>query len=642
MLVDAETAFLERRAQVNQRFVAFLIGQAIAIGFEFCHLASFVGGGLSAYDVSRLQKVPRRGDADTTRAAGIPRSIPVPGSISRVSTPGSPPDRGRQPKRSKTGADGGSGSEPAAETGPARPVYSTGGIAAASAAGIGLAVIITLTMVGWVAAPHDTFGEDIADLLRGAVLAWLVGHHVSFAMPEGDISLLPLGLVLLPGLLLYRFGRWLARSCEIERLRHVYRAALAIAGPYAAIAGTLALLAHTEAFEPSMPRALLMGFLTAFLAGGLGVLRQLMRDKGVAVGDLLDLMPARSRSLLVGMLASTGTLLAGGLLLFLTALAVNLPEAIDTTRALGPGVVGGVLLVLVQLAYLPNAVVFAVCYALGPGFAVGEATVVAPTGVSVGAVPALPMLAALPANGAAPALSLAALAVPFVAGAVGGVLTQRSAPDVVSEAAPLWGFVCGVTTGMLCAALAALAGGALGAQRLTEVGPSAWQVGLVAALEVGVAAAVAAWIANWWYSRKLSRTVVTQREEAKAEKSSEPSPPVVELPPDVPVGKGLATVTALHRRGEEADDEVEEEPTIVERRAELKRVREARKRDRAVERQARKEARAELRAQRRSEKRAGGGGWWRRGGRTDEESEDDMFGITYEAAPEDIDTTNRN
>lgn len=252
-----------------------------------------------------------------------------------MSTSGSPPDRGRPSQRTRSSG----AAEPDAAAAP-RPVYATGGIAAATAAALGLAVIVTLTIIGWVAAPHDTFGEDIIDILQGAVLAWLVGHHVSFSVPDGQIALLPLGLVLLPGLLLYRSGRWLARSCDIPRLRYVYRAALAIAGPYAAIAGTLALLARTEAVEPSMPRALVMGFVTAFLAGGLGVLRQLMRDKEVPVRDLLRLMPARSRSLLVGMLASTGTLLLGGLVLFLVALAMSLPEVVETTRVLGPGLVG--------------------------------------------------------------------------------------------------------------------------------------------------------------------------------------------------------------------------------------------------------------------------------------------------------------
>jgi hypothetical protein len=500
-------------------------------------------------------------------------------------------------------------------------------------------VIVTLTIIGWVAAPHDTFGEEIVDLLQGAVLAWLVGHHVSFAIPDGQIGLLPLGLVLLPGLLLYRSGRWLARACEIGRLRHVYRAALAIAGPYAAIAGTLALVARTEAIEPSMPRALVMGFVIAFLAGGLGVLRQLMRDKGVPARDLLALMPARSRSLLVGMLASTSGLLLGGLVLFVTALLMSLPEVVETTRLLNPGIVGGALLIVIQLAYLPNAVVFAVCYALGPGFAVGELTEVSPTGVSLGELPLFPILAALPDNGAAPAVSLVSLALPFAAGAVGGVLTQRSAPDVVREAAPLWGFVCGVTTGLLCAALAEMAGGSLGSERLTEVGPSTWQVGLVAALEVGVAAAIAAWIANWWYSRRLRRAAA---ESAAPEPAAEPERPVVDLPPDVPVGEGLATVTPLRTREDEAPAEPEPaEPTLAERHVEARGAREQARADRVAERRARVEARRELRAARREarreqrEQRAGGSGrWWRRGKDTEEE---EMYGITYEADPDEVD-----
>ncbi|RKS10880.1 hypothetical protein DFP74_6665 [Nocardiopsis sp. Huas11] len=555
----------------------------------------------------------------------------MPGSISRVSTPGSPPDRGPAPERTRPTSDSAPGGS--------RPIYATGGIAAATAAGSGLAVIVTLTIIGWVAAPHDTFGEEIVDLLQGAVLAWLVGHHVSFAIPDGQIGLLPLGLVLLPGLLLYRSGRWLARACEIARLRHVYRAALAIAGPYAAIAGTLALVARTEAIEPSMPRALVMGFAIAFLAGGLGALRQLMRDKGVPVRDLLALMPARSRSLLVGMLASTSGLLLGGLLLFVVALAMSLPEVVETTRMLSPGIVGGALLIVIQLAYLPNAVVFAVCYALGPGFAVGELTVVAPTGVSVGQLPLFPMLAALPDNGAAPAMSLVSLALPFVAGAVGGVLTQRSAPDVVREAAPLWGFVCGVTTGMLCAALAELAGGSLGAERLTEVGPSAWQVGLVAALEVGVAAAIAAWIANWWYSRRLR---LAAQEESERPAAAEPERPVADLPPDVPVGEGLATVTPLRTREDEAPAEPESaEPTLAERHVRARGERERARAARAAARAARAQARRELRAARReakaaakSEARSEKPRWWRRG---KDANEEEMYGVTYEAAPDEVD-----
>ncbi|WP_278248937.1 cell division protein PerM [Streptomonospora litoralis] len=376
-------------------------------------------------------------------------------------------------------------------------------MAAAWSAGIGVAVLMTLTVAGWVAAPHGAFGEDIGEVLRTAVQAWLVGHHVGFGIPGGDVAMLPLGLVVLPGLLLYRAGRWLARSCELPRLRHLFRAALAIAGPYAAIAGTLALVGQTETVQPSMLQALIAGFSLAFVAGGAGVLFQLLRDKGIAKRRLLELMPDRPRSLLVGTLSATGTLLVTGALLFCVGLVANGGEAVSTTGELAPGLVGGALLLLIQLLYVPNAVVFGLAYAVGPGFSVGVGTIVAPTGVSVGAVPMLPMLAALPDNGPAPVLSLAALAVPFAAGGLGGVLTQRSAPAVVNEAAPLWGFVCGVTTGLACAALCVAAGGPLGAERLASVGPSAWQVGLITALEVGLAAAIAAWVANWRYYRRF-------------------------------------------------------------------------------------------------------------------------------------------
>uniref|UniRef100_UPI000B2457FD cell division protein PerM n=1 Tax=Streptomonospora alba TaxID=183763 RepID=UPI000B2457FD len=418
---------------------------------------------------------------------------------------------GDRPRRRSSGTGGGAGGG-RGPGGPRRgdslsgdelrPLYTAGGLAAASSAGLGIAVLMTLTVAGWVAAPHGAFGEDIGEVLRTAVQAWLVGHLVGFGIPGGDVAMLPLGLIVLPGLLLYRAGRRLARTCDLPRLRHVFRAALAIAGPYAAIAGTLALIGQTEAVRPSMLQALIAGFCLAFGAGGAGALMQMLRDKDIAKRRLLDLMPDRPRSLLVGTLTSTGTLLATGALLFLVALTADLGEAVATTRDLGPGLVGGALLLLIQLLYVPNAVVFGLAYAVGPGFSVGAGTIVAPTGVSVGAVPAFPMLAALPDNGPAPVLSLAALGVPFLAGGLGGALTQRSAPAVVSEAAPLWGFVCGVTTGLACAALSASAGGSMGAERLAVVGPSPWQVGLITALEVGLAAAITAWVANWRYYRR--------------------------------------------------------------------------------------------------------------------------------------------
>jgi hypothetical protein len=120
-------------------------------------------------------------------------------------------------------------------------------------------------------------------------------------------------------------------------------------------------------------------------------------------------------------------------------------------------------------------------------------------------MPAFPMLAALPSgprDGVPAWLWIAVLAAPYLAAAAGGVLTMRIMPTPVLEAAPLWGFTSGAAAGCVVGVLAAFAGGPLGSGRLAAVGPSGWQIGLVAILEMGVAAAVAAGAANWLMLRR--------------------------------------------------------------------------------------------------------------------------------------------
>lgn len=393
----------------------------------------------------------------------------------------------------------------------ARPLYASGGVGAASAAAIGLAMLTTLTLVGWIAAPPTTFGDDIVDVFRIAVRMWLVGHHVELVTPDGRMGLFPIGLLVLPGLLLYHSGSRLVRACGLVRLRHAAQAALALASPYAAIAGTLALIGRDDTVQPSMLQALVTGFLLAFLAGGLGALRQLLKERRIPWRGVLAFLPLRLRAVVSGLFSASAVLAATGAALFFSGLAAGFPEAVETTRGLAPGVVGGVLLFVIQLLYLPNAVIFGVAYAAGPGFAFGADTVVAPTGVALGPLPELPMLAALPDNGPAPALSLVTLLAPFAAGAVGGWRSLHGAPVPVNEAAPLWGFICGIGTGVVWGGLSVLARGPLGADRLAEIGSSPWQVGVVVALEVGVSAAIAAWVVNWRQLRDTFDGVETAR-----------------------------------------------------------------------------------------------------------------------------------
>ncbi len=382
-----------------------------------------------------------------------------------------------------------------------RPLVVTGGIAACAAAVSGLAVLTTLTAIGWITAPHVGIGTGLGGVLRTAGLLWLVAHHVGFTVRgAGRIGMLPLGLVLLPGALLALAGRWVVRTAGVTRLRHVGYVAIATAFPYALLAGAIAVADRTPLASPSLWQAVTAAFGLAAVGGGLGAAHAL-----APWSRLASLMPARPRSVVMGMLATMSLLIVAGAMLSGGSLVAHLHQVRAASDALAPGPGGAALLLLAQMAYVPNAIVWAISYMLGPGFAFGAGTVVAPTGSALGAVPVFPMLAAMP-EGTRPGgpgwLALLVLAVPYLAGVFGGIVTVRIAPTPVLEAAPLWGFAAGTAAGLLTGLMAAFAGGPLGNSRLAAVGPSGLQVGVVAVLEIGVIAALAAGAANWLILRR--------------------------------------------------------------------------------------------------------------------------------------------
>lgn len=461
------------------------------------------------------------GARDGGREPRRPRERDRSGEPARRAESGRPAER-RRP------ADAVPGAEPVT-----RPLAVTGIVAAIWSAGIGLTVLTTITLIGWIAAPRAGLGAGLPGVFRTAVTFWLMAHHAGFSVPHGRVGLLPLGLIVLPGALLFRGGGWIARTGRVRgRYRiGVVHAGLALAVPYAILACLLALLARSSPVRPSVWQALLLCFLLALVAGGLGAARTLVASTTTRPPwrVMFWLLPRRARSVAAGTLGATTVLLASGVLIFLASMIFHFSEAKNLYDVLKPGVVGGLLLFLIALVYLPNAALWAVSYAVGPGFAVGAGTSVSPSGVFIGMIPSFPPLAALPQPGPAPVVSLFALALPFAAGAVGGVLTMRALPSAVGEAAPLWGFVSGVCTGGVITFLAALSGGPLGGGRMAVMGPSAWQTGLLTALEVGVSAAIAAWVANWQILRR-PRARATEETETTPVPAPAPAVPAATAP----------------------------------------------------------------------------------------------------------------
>jgi hypothetical protein len=401
-----------------------------------------------------------------------------------------------------------------------RSLLAIGTLAALAVTGTGLAVITLLVLVGFIAAPHAGFG--LRAVLRTAAILWLAGHHVAVSIRgAGRIGMLPLGLAVLPGALLWRAGRFVVRAGGVARLRHVGLAALGLAIPYALLTAALALASRSAEAAASLPQAIGCGFLLAVAAGGLGAAREL-----APWPKLIGLLPQRARSVVVAVAGQLAGLIAAGALVAVVSLAMHLREAAALERGLAPGLVGAVLLLILQVAYLPNAIVWGIAFALGPGFAFGSATVVAPTGSTLAQLPALPLLAALPPglHSALPGgLEPVVLALPYLAGGLGGVLLVRAVsirgatpgtPAASSrgatpagtglglDVAPMLGLVCGALSGAVLGLLAAVSGGPLGDGRLAAVGPSPWQVGVVSALELGIATAVIAGVLNYLALRR--------------------------------------------------------------------------------------------------------------------------------------------
>lgn len=373
---------------------------------------------------------------------------------------------------------------PVRRDGPERSPLAPGVVAAAWAAGAGLVALGIPLLLVW--ATDSRSGSGAGAATRAVGQLWLLGHGTAMRVPGGTVGVMPLGLALLPLALLHRAGRHGARSLEVTGLAQAARLVVAIAFPYAVLCAIVAAASATPDVRPAPVQAVLGGLALGALGAGSGVLREtgLLRPA-------LRLLPARARGLLRATAVVLGVLVAAGAAVSGASFVRHAGRASSLAAATDPGVVGGVALVVLGLVCVPNAALWGASWLTGPGFAVGVGTAVGPFGTTLGAVPAFPLLAALPSGPVPTWLGVGALAVPVAAGALGGVVVARRLTSGPGRAA-LEGLALGPCAGAALAVLAWLSGGPVGGGRLVQVGPSAWQVGLAVLVEVGAGAAAAA------------------------------------------------------------------------------------------------------------------------------------------------------
>lgn len=439
------------------------------------------------------------------------------------------------------------------------------------------------------------FGDmEFSSVAAMSAHLWLLIHGVpldlaaAFGASAGTMTLVPLGLSILPLLLCYRSGRRLARaSYEGEFLIPVLSGSVTYALISSAMYGWAS--PHPQPLQALNAALVPLGIVVAGLMwGGYREARSLSRMVGVDTAEQISQMSQYSRwagsyawavvrAAVVAFVALVGL---GAVLLGIGILA-GWSQIVATYQELHAGAVGDTAVTLLQLGFLPNLVIYAIAWSTGAGFSFGAGTSVGLTSSDAGTLPMLPILGAVPESlGSA---GLLGLLVPLAAGAIAGWWFLREGEDHLDEwvalkvpfrplSALISAVALGVVTGILTSFGALWLGwisyGSLGIGRFTEVGPEPLTFAAHTALTVG---------AGVTFGMLLSRALVPD--------SSRELPRFADERPNL--GERLMSFTASTRErfAEYREQRAQARAERMEREAEEAAAREAAERE-AAEREA--------------------------------------------------------
>lgn len=400
------------------------------------------------------------------------------------------------------------GPEPPAPRAP-RPlalIAAAGGMAAAAGP---LVVLLGVGVVGWFLADGGAHGAP-RDGLRSGALVWLAGHGSGVTVQGAAVTAVPLGVTVLAAWVVWRIAR---RAGEMASPHGPDAPALAdgardwtvplatglFAASYAAVAVLVCAVAATPATQPSQPRVLVWSLALGVLVAG----------PAIAVGSgrmatWASLVPLPVRACLAALrgLLLTWFLVSG--LVLAIAFLLDLSTAANISSQLGAGPGDLVMLGLLMLLVVPNAMAFSSAYVLGPGFSLGVGTLVTPQVAVVGALPLVPLLAALPDDGAAPGWVAWLSLLPVLVAALSVGRAQLRVPTLRWEESLLRGCGAGVLAGLVVALLSGLSGGAVGPGRMREVGPQALDVLVHAVTAFGLGGLLGAVAVTVWQRRRAA------------------------------------------------------------------------------------------------------------------------------------------
>ena len=451
------------------------------------------------------------------------------------------------------------------------------------------------------------FGDmEFSSVAAMSAHLWLLIHGVpldlaaAFGASAGTMTLVPLGLSILPLLLCYRSGRRLARaSYEGEFLIPVLSGSVTYALISSAMYGWAS--PHPQPLQALNAALVPLGIVVAGLMwGGYREARSLSRMVGVDTAEQISQMSQYSRwagsyawAVVRAAVVAFVALIGLGAVLLGIGILAGWSQIVATYQELHAGAVGDTAVTLLQLGFLPNLVIYAIAWSTGAGFSFGAGTSVGLTSSDVGTLPMLPILGAVPESMST--FGLVGLLVPLGAGAIAGWWFLREGEDHLDEwvalkvpfrplSALISAVALGVVTGILTSFGALWLGwisyGSLGIGRFTEVGAEPLTFAAHTALTVG---------AGVTFGMLLSRALVPD--------SSRELPRFADERPNL--GERLMSFTASTRErfAQRREERAQARAERMEREAEEAAAREAAEREAAEREAAEREAEEAAHAQ---------------------------------------------
>ena len=420
------------------------------------------------------------------------------------------------------------------------PLWLQGALETAQAAIISALVVVAPIVAVWATAGFQNGQFEVLARLAGQ--SWLLVHGVPLELAGAGsgpanhggsdvLSLIPLGLTLIPFLLAWRAGRRLARASYTDQL---WQALLGSWGVYAAFGMATGFVCRTADVGINLWYAMLVPLVPYGLGMVVGARREAgswSRLIGVDAVDWISRTSQHSRwagsyfasAAKAGYVAVVSALTLAAVLLA-ADLFIHWNLVVSVYEALDAGPVGGAALTIAQLGFLPNLVVFALAWTSGAGFAMGVGSQAGPLGTAVGPLPSVPVLAAIPSGPLD--YAFVAMIVPVLAGAIAGWWFLREGENHFDEwlaikvharwftataSTVVLGLLVGAAAGLLTMCLAWLARGSAGLGRLTAIGPDPLWTAVWVAAEVA-AGVVIGYAAGPWLEREKP---VTAEQEAE-------------------------------------------------------------------------------------------------------------------------------